>query len=138
MLPLLLKTKWRPWPDSQQPNWSRDLSHTGCNAETREKMCPLLTATGPSGYIQSWIVDLERKAVRCCFYLHDTLLAEYVLPIDVDVPMWDFTQKFVKVALAYGVHVFYCTNCCSPAYYAYMFYFCIFLSFQATVFIKLQ
>jgi len=30
LLPLLLKTKWRPWPDSQQPNWSRDLSlYTG-------------------------------------------------------------------------------------------------------------
>ena len=26
MLPLLLKTKWRPWPDSQQLNWSHDLS----------------------------------------------------------------------------------------------------------------
>jgi len=30
MLPLLLKTKWRAWPDSQQPNWSRNQSlYTG-------------------------------------------------------------------------------------------------------------
>jgi len=69
----------------------------GLTTETRNKIGPLLTTTGPHGYVQKCIVDLERKAARCCFYVHDALFHEYVLPLDVDAPVWSFSEKFATV-----------------------------------------
>jgi len=56
-----------------------------------------MAVTGPHGHVQKWIVDLERKAMRCCFYLHDTLYHEYTMPIDIEAPLWIFAEKFATV-----------------------------------------
>ena len=72
---------------------------TGCTTEFRQKVGPLLTATGPHGHVQRWIIDLERKAVRSCVYSNDALFHEYVVPIDKDAPLWSFTQKISTVGL---------------------------------------
>jgi len=68
---------------------------------TRKKICPALTATGPNGHVDEWIVDLKRKAVRCCMYVHDNLMHEFVLPIDTDVPMWGLNGEFIMVSISY-------------------------------------
>jgi len=75
--------------------------YSGCSTEICKKIGPLMTTTGPQGHIQNWVVDLEHKATRTCFYLHDTLYHEYVFPFDVDSPAWNFAEKFVTV------HIFF-------------------------------
>jgi len=63
----------------------------------RKKLCPLLTATGPSGHVQDFTVDLELNAARLCVYVHDSLIRESVFPLDVRFPIWGFQEKFIVV-----------------------------------------
>jgi len=60
-------------------------------------MCPLLTETGPIGHVEDFTIDLELKVARCCICVHDILIRECVVPLDVEVPYWGFNEKFVMV-----------------------------------------
>ena len=71
--------------------------YAGCTPESRNKLCPMFTATGPNGHVIDCTLDLDFKAARRCTYIHDVLIQECVTPLDVAVPYWGFNDKFVMV-----------------------------------------
>lgn len=75
------------------------LQEIGCTTKIRRKVSPLLMATGPTGHVKEFNIDMELKVARRCIYVHDILIQEFVSPLDVTVPYWSFNEKFVMVRI---------------------------------------
>jgi hypothetical protein len=87
------------WCMTSSENIEEYMKAMGCPTDIMAKMLPTLTATGENGHIEEYMIDMNHKAVRRCTYHKDSLVREFMVPLDVEMPGWSLNGKIMMMKM---------------------------------------